>query len=96
MKKVLFIILLLAATINVHAYDFSAVAPNGQTLYYNITSTSTVEVTYPYHYYEHSVSYTIDDYYFGRKRIGMVKEDFLDFISEPKIRCFLDSRGTSY
>ncbi|MDY6288751.1 MAG: leucine-rich repeat protein, partial [Bacteroidales bacterium] len=29
------------------AYDFSAVAPSGQTLYYNITSATEVEVTYP-------------------------------------------------
>jgi len=47
MKKILFTILLLAAAINVHAYDFSAVCSTGQTLYYNITSDSTVAVTYP-------------------------------------------------
>lgn len=47
MKKILFTILLLAAAINVRAYDFSAVCSTGQTLYYNITSDSTVAVIYP-------------------------------------------------
>ena len=35
-----------AATISV--FDFSAVCSSGQTLYYKITSDSTVTVTYPY------------------------------------------------
>ena len=47
MKKILFTILLLAAAINTYAFDFSAVCSTGQTLYYNITSDSTVEITYP-------------------------------------------------
>ena len=39
-KKILSLILLLLAGITAaHAFDFSAVAPTGQTLYYNITST---------------------------------------------------------
>ena len=32
------------------AYDFESECSSGQTLYYNITSDSTVEVTYPYYY----------------------------------------------
>lgn len=47
MKKILLTILLFAVAITSFAYDFSAVCPSGQTLYYNITSNSTVEVTYP-------------------------------------------------
>jgi hypothetical protein len=34
-----------------YAYDFSAVAPSGQTLYFNITSVNTVNVTCPVHGY---------------------------------------------
>lgn len=45
MKKILFTILLLAAAINSHAYDFSAVCSTGQTLYYNIVYGGVV-VTY--------------------------------------------------
>lgn len=41
------IISLLAASNNSLAYDFSSIAPTGQTLYYNITSESTVEVIAP-------------------------------------------------
>ena len=50
MKKLLFLIALILCSIAAWAYDFSAVAPTGQTLYYTITSSSllTVEVTYPY------------------------------------------------
>lgn len=40
-KSILFVILLLVAAINVHAYDFSAVCSTGQTLYYNINSDGT-------------------------------------------------------
>lgn len=47
MKKILFTILLLVAAINVRAYDFSAVCSTGHTLYYNITSDSTVMVVAP-------------------------------------------------
>ena len=47
MKKILFTILLLAAAINAYAYDFSAVCSTGQTLYYDITSDSTVTVVNP-------------------------------------------------
>ena len=46
MKKFLFFFLLLMGTMVSQAYDFSAVAPTGQTLYYNINGT-TVTVTYP-------------------------------------------------
>lgn len=50
MKKFLFVTLLLSITIYSYAYDFSAVCSTGQTLYYNITSDSTVEVTYKQYY----------------------------------------------
>ena len=46
MKKFLFFFLLLMGTFVSQAYDFSAVAPTGQTLYYNISG-STATVTYP-------------------------------------------------
>ena len=47
-KQLLSLILLLFADLTTaHAYDFSAVAPSGQTLYYEILSSSTVSVTYP-------------------------------------------------
>jgi len=62
MKKILFIILLLFAAFNVDAqqYDFSVVCSTGQTLYYNITSDSTVSVTYP--------DYSYNDFYYGHSR----------------------------
>ena len=41
------VLLLLAALTTAHAYDFSAVAPTGQTLYYDILSSTTVGVTCP-------------------------------------------------
>ena len=48
MKRILFcVIALFAIAGNASAYDFSAIAPSGQTLYYNITSPSTVEVIAP-------------------------------------------------
>lgn len=51
-KKSLSLILMLLAGISAtQAYDFSAVAPSGQTLYYNINSSgTTVTVSYPYNY----------------------------------------------
>ena len=54
-QKLLSFILLLSVGISAaHAYDFSAVAPTGQTLYYNITSSGSspkVSVTCPDSYY---------------------------------------------
>ena len=47
MKKAFLIFLLIVCAINSYAYDFSAVCSTGQTLYYNLTSDSTVVVTYP-------------------------------------------------
>lgn len=41
------VLLLLAGLATAHAYDFSAVAPTGQTLYYDILSSTTVSVTFP-------------------------------------------------
>ena len=48
MKKQILLFILLFAASNLYAYSFSAVCSTGQTLYYNITSVSTVEVTYQY------------------------------------------------
>lgn len=47
MKKIILTILVVLLAINSYAYRFSAVCSTGQTLYYNITSDSTVELTYP-------------------------------------------------
>ena len=47
MKKLLFASLLLVLAINTYAYDFSIVYNTKQTLYFNITSDSTVVITYP-------------------------------------------------
>ena len=44
MKKFIFFFTLSLSVITTWAFDFSAVAPSGQTLYYTITSDSTVEV----------------------------------------------------
>lgn len=46
--------------------------------------------------YCYPVNDLIDDYYYGRKRIGKIKEDFLAFTSSPKMRAYLDERGTSF
>lgn len=46
MKKILIELLLVVTTITSWAYDFSAVAPSGQTLYYTIVGNS-ARVTYP-------------------------------------------------
>ena len=48
-KLLLYVILLMAMALpqSVFAYDFSAVAPTGQTLYYDILSSTTVSVTCP-------------------------------------------------
>lgn len=53
MKKVVILFAFLAGVLASQAYDFSAVAPTGQTLYYNILSDSslTVEVTCPGNYW---------------------------------------------
>lgn len=52
MKKAVLILVLLASMFTSWAYDFSAVAPTGQTLYYSITSDSTVGVVRPDDYYD--------------------------------------------
>lgn len=45
-KALLFFAILLSFGHTVFAYDFSAVAPTGQTLYYNVLSGGMAEVTY--------------------------------------------------
>lgn len=47
MKKAALLLVLMASMFTSWAYDFSAVAPTGQTLYYRITSDSTVSVDRP-------------------------------------------------
>ena len=47
MKKLVFLLALSLCTLAAWAYDFSAVAPTGQTLYYTITAPNTVSVTHP-------------------------------------------------
>ena len=50
MKKLAFLLALSLCSLAAWAYDFSAAAPTGQTLYYTITSNTspyTVSVTYP-------------------------------------------------
>lgn len=47
MKRIISLLTLFLLAANAFAYDFSAVAPNGQTLYYNISG-QTATVTYPY------------------------------------------------
>lgn len=58
MKKIVFTLILAVSALASWGYDFSAVAPSGQTLYYNISG-STVSVTYPgpspYYWYGYSM-----------------------------------------
>ncbi|MCQ2282614.1 MAG: leucine-rich repeat domain-containing protein [Bacteroidales bacterium] len=58
MKKIVFTLILAVSALASWAYDFSAVSPSGQTLYYNISG-STVSVTYPgpspYYWYGYSM-----------------------------------------
>lgn len=42
-----FVFLLVTGLASAYAYDFSAVAPSGQTLYYDILSSTTVSVACP-------------------------------------------------
>lgn len=46
-KLTLLVLMALLGTLTASAYDFSAVNAQGETLYYNLTSSNTVEVTYP-------------------------------------------------
>ena len=48
MKRLLFIAIFVAAVFDANAYNFSATAPSGQTLYYDITGYNTVEIVAPY------------------------------------------------
>ena len=57
------------ATINSYAYDFSSVCSTGQNLYYNITSDSTVSVTFPRY---HSDYYSTSYYYNRIKPVGSI------------------------
>ncbi|MBR1792374.1 MAG: leucine-rich repeat domain-containing protein [Bacteroidales bacterium] len=65
-KAYIFIVLLMAALTSsageIH-YSFSAVAPTGQTLYYRITGSRTVAVTYPNQDYSGSSSHVYYDGY---------------------------------
>ena len=50
----------MALTSTAWAYDFSAVAPSGQTLYYSISTSTTVSLTCP--------NYSADEYYYNYTR----------------------------
>ena len=66
MKRLFCSFIFLFFAVTAYAYDFSAVCPSGQTLYYNITSDTTVAVTYP-RYYREQLSYNSyrEYYYYG-------------------------------
>lgn len=38
----------------------------------------------------------VDDYYYGRKRTGAIREEFEAFTRQPAVRAWLDSRRTSF
>lgn len=57
MKRYLLLLFFSTAILEGYAYDFSAVCSTGQTLYYNIISSSTVQITHPSDY--------DGNYYFG-------------------------------
>lgn len=65
MKKLFTIIILTILGINAFAYDFYAVCPSGQTLYYNVISLNekTVAITYYEHYWNSYEYY--ETYYYG-------------------------------
>ena len=70
MKQILFAILLLSLAGNAYAYTFSAVCSTGQTLYYNITSDSTVSVTWEAPDY---IGFGVYEYYMpGHKPSGII------------------------
>lgn len=46
--------------------------------------------------YTYPVNDLVDDYYYGRKRIGLLKNDFMEFIQVPAISSFLAERNMSY
>lgn len=59
-----------------------------------------VDVTYDpdriifiYHYPANTL---VMDYYYSRRRIGKIRDEFDIFIREPFVRKFLDARGTTY
>ena len=66
MKKYLFFIIFFIEGYSVHAYNFSAVSPSGQVLYYNIISNNEVQVTFPRSYSDYSSTYV--EYYWGFER----------------------------
>ena len=65
MKRYLLLLFFSTAILEGYAYDFSAVCSSGQTLYYNITSDSTVIVTYPCKHYHYFITYSTYSYYHG-------------------------------
>jgi len=70
MKKLLFLALMTILWHSTLAYDFSAVAPSGQTLFYNFVSGG-VEVTYPnYVEYEEEFEVFVSYYYNYIKPLG--------------------------
>ncbi len=50
-------------------------------------------IIYVYHYPANTL---VDDYYYSKRRIGKIHDEFEVFIRQPVVRKFLDSRGASY
>ena len=68
MKRIILALLLLLAAIETYAYSFSAECSTGQTLYYSITSDSTVAVTYAAFESFWHVTYNTYTYYYGHTK----------------------------
>lgn len=62
MKKILVGLLLVVSTLTSWAYSFSAVAPSGQTLYYDISGSNAI-VTCPRYHYDSYDAYCHYDWY---------------------------------
>ena len=63
MRRFLLLIILVAIEHCSFAYNFSAVAPSGQTLYYNIVG-GNAQVTHPCNYYFDHISH-VEEYWYG-------------------------------
>ena len=50
-------------------------------------------IIYVYHYPANTL---VDDYYYSKRRIGKIHDEFEVFIRQPVVRKFLDARGASY
>lgn len=50
-------------------------------------------IIYIYHYPANTL---VRDYYYSKRRIGKLSQEFDAFIQEAHVRKFLDMRGTTY